>query len=74
MGESMEIKWGQVIRTFSRKEVEFQIFLFSDKKCLKMSELDQKKGFEEVEERKKETEVEKVIEKNEMMKTFNISF
>ncbi len=39
-----------------------------------MSESDQKKGFEEVEERKKEKEVEKVIEKNEMMKTFNISF
>ncbi len=36
-----------------------------------MSELDKKKGFEEVEERKKEKEVEKVIE---MMKTFNISF
>ncbi len=29
-----------------------------------MSEVDQKKGFEEVEERKKEKEVEKVIEKN----------
>jgi hypothetical protein len=50
--------------------VEFQVFNFR-KKVSEMSELDKKKGFEEVEERKKEKEVEKVIE---MMKTFNISF